>query len=133
VSQFNKVRSPYNVNVLTQLIAERVLAHRSVLREQALAIREERARLSSALSGMPDVTPFPSEANFILARVPDAQLVHEGLRRRGILIKNMHEMHPLLDQCVRFTIGTQAENTLLIDALRAILNERGVAVADRVG
>ena len=133
VSQFNKVRSPYNVNVLTQLIAERVLAHGGVLREQALAIRVERAKLASALGSMSDVIPFPSEANFILARVPDAPLVHEGLRQRGILIKNLHGMHPLLDQCVRFTIGTPAENVLLIEALRDILNTRGVAVADRVG
>ena len=133
VAEFNKVRSPYNVNVLTQLVAERVLAHNDVLQEQAVAIREERAKLAAALGRMAGVTPFPSQANFILARVPDARLVFEELRQRGILIKNLHEMHPLLDQCVRFTVGTPIENASLIASLEAILSARGAVTADRVG
>jgi len=133
VAEFNKVRSPYNVNVLTQLVAERVLAHSVVLQEQAAAICRERARLSAALGCMPGVTPFPSQANFILARVPDARRVFEGLRERGILIKSLHEMHPLLDQCVRFTVGTPIENTSLVASLDDILSVRGATTADRVG
>jgi len=133
VVEFNKVRSPYNVNVLTQLVAERVLAHNDVLQEQAAAIREERAKLAAELGGMAGVTPFPSQANFILARVPDARIVFEGLRQRGILIKSLHEMHPLLDQCVRITVGTPAENALLIASLEAVLSVHGAAAADRVG
>lgn len=132
VAEFNKVRSPYNVNVLTQLVAERVLAHNGVLQEQAAAICEERVKLAAALGCMAGVTPFPSQANFILARVPDARLVFEELRKRGILIKSFHDMHPLLDQCVRLTVGTPTENTSLVASLEAILSARGAATADRV-
>lgn len=121
LDEFDKVRSPYNVNVLTQLVAERVLAHHDVLDEQACAIRTERARLESALASMPGTTPFPSQANFVLARVPDASQVCEELRRRRILVKSMHGMHPLLEGCVRFTIGTAEENALLISELDTVL------------
>ena len=128
MSEFDKVRSPYNVNVLTQVVAEKVLAHHDVLDEQARAIRIERARLATALVSMPGIRPFPSQANFVLARVPDASRVCEGLRQRRILIKSMHGMHPLLDECVRLTIGTAEENALLISELHAVLDrlENGV-------
>lgn len=116
--EFDKVRSPYNVNVLTQVVAEKVLAHHEVLDGQARAIVSERGRLTDALAVMPGVTPFPSQANFVLTRVPDAGKVFEQLRQEGVLIKSMHGMHPLLADCVRFTVGTPEENTLLIDALK---------------
>jgi len=121
MQEFDKVRSPYNVNVLTQLVAEKVLCHYSVLEEQAGWICSERTRLAAALSAMPGVLPFPSQANFILARVADAPQVCEALRERKILIKNMHGMHSLLEQCVRFTVGTNRENTQLISALHDAL------------
>lgn len=119
--EFDKVRSPYNVNVLTQLVAEKVLGHNDVLEAQASAIRAERAKLAEALSAMPGTMPFSSQANFILARVSDPIGMFEKLRQRGILVKCMDGMHPLLAGCLRFTIGTPEENTLLISALKASL------------
>jgi histidinol-phosphate aminotransferase len=126
--EFDKVRSPYNVNVLTQLVAEKVLAHHDVLDGQARAIRAERAKLVAALACMPGAVPFPSQANFVLARVPDAFKVCEELRQRKILVKCMHGMHPLLEGCLRITIGTDEENAMLISELRAVLEriEHGV-------
>lgn len=121
IGEFDKVRSPYNVNVLTQLVAEKVLSHHDVLDEQARAIRTERTRLTMALASMPGANPFPSQANFVLARLPDASKVCEELRERRILVKSMQGMHPLLDGCVRFTIGTAEENALLISELQSIL------------
>lgn len=134
ISEFDKVRSPYNVSVLTQLVAERVLANNIVIEQQAAAICVEREKLAVALESMCRVTPFPSAANFVLARVPDASGVFEALRQRGILIKNLHGSHPLLDNCLRFTIGTPAENALLISALHATIeaSTHGVEAADRV-
>ena len=131
IREFDKVRSPYNVNVLTQVVAEKVLAHPEVFAQQAAAIRAERARLVAALDALPGVQAFPSQANFVLARVPDATRVFEELRQRRILVKSLHGMHALLDQCVRFTIGTPEENAKLVSALQAI--ERGAAAANRVG
>ena len=119
--EFDKVRPPYNVNVLTQLVAERLLAHAGVLAQQAEAIRAERARLKAELERMPGVTVFASDANFLLVRVPDAGRVFAGMRARGVLVKNLHGSHPLLAQCLRITVGTAEENTQCLTALRASL------------
>jgi histidinol-phosphate aminotransferase len=83
---------------------------------------------------MPGVTAFPSQANFVLARVPDAMKVFEQLRQWGILIKSMDGMHPLLANCVRFTVGTPEENTLLITSLEKLFDSpgRGASMSNRV-
>jgi histidinol-phosphate aminotransferase len=119
--EFDKVRPPYNVNVLTQLVAERLLAHAEVLEHQAALIRGERGRLKAEFERMPGVTAFESDANFLLARVPDAGKAFAGMKERGVLVKLLHGSHPLLAQCVRITVGTTAENTQCLAALRASL------------
>ena len=119
--EFDKVRPPYNVNVLTQLVAERLLAHAGVLEQQAAAILAERARLKAELQQMRGVTVFASDANFLLARVPDAARSFAGMKQRGVLVKLLHGGHPLLAQCLRITVGTAEENTLCLAALRAAL------------
>ena len=70
---------------------------------------------------MPGVIAFPSEANMILVRVADAPGVFEGMKQRGVLVKNVAGLHPLLAGCLRLTVGTPEENTLMIAALRASL------------
>jgi histidinol-phosphate aminotransferase len=115
--EVDKVRLPYNVNVLSQGIAEVVLRHSDVLEGQAGAIRAERARLFARLSAMAGVQAYPSEANFILFRVSRADTVFAGLKTRGVLIKNLNGSHPMLADCLRVTVGTQAENDAFIDAL----------------
>jgi histidinol-phosphate aminotransferase len=67
------------------------------------------------------VTPYPSQANMILARVPDSKRVFEGMKARGVLVKNVAGMHPLLANCVRLTVGTPPENVQMMDALKASL------------
>jgi histidinol-phosphate aminotransferase len=119
--EFDKVRPPYNVNVLTQLVAERLLAHAGVLEHQAALIRGERGRLKAEFERMSGVTVFESDANFLLARVPDAGKAFAGMKERGVLVKLLHGNHPLLTQCVRITVGTAAENTQCLAALRASL------------
>jgi histidinol-phosphate aminotransferase len=123
IAEFNKVRPPYNVNVLTQAVAETVLRHPEVIAEQAATIKAERARLIQALEGMPGAQPFASAANFVLVRVPDAPAVYEALKARKILIKSFHGVHPLLEQCLRLTVGTPDENRALIAALNDLLRE----------
>ena len=118
----DKVRLPYNVNVLTQRVAAEVLQHRDVLDAQAAAIRSERSRLFAGLRGLPGVEAYASEANFILFRVAKADEVFSGLKQRGVLIKNLHGSHPLLADCLRVTVGTPTENAQLLSALTAILN-----------
>jgi histidinol-phosphate aminotransferase len=123
IREFDKVRSPYNVNSLTHAVAERVLAHHDVLDAQAQNIVAERRRLDAELRKLPRVTVFPSDANFILVRVPDAAAVFEGMRRRGVLIKNLHTGVPLLDGCVRLTIGMPEENRRCLGAFAEALAE----------
>jgi histidinol-phosphate aminotransferase len=119
IRELDKVRPPYNVGVLTQAVAERVLAHADVLEAQACAIREERGRLQAALVTMPGVTVFPSAANFLLVRVPDAPAAFAGLKARRVLVRSFHGAHPLLQHCLRITVGTPEENAALLAALRA--------------
>ena len=118
----DKVRLPYNVNVLTQIVAERVLDHHDVLVQQAAAIRAERARLHAELEHTSGVEPYQSDANFILFRCPDATRVFEGLKRRGVLIKNLDGAHPALADCLRVTVGTPEENARFLDSLRKTVN-----------
>ena len=121
IAQVDKVRPPYNVNVLTLAAAELMLENLSILDAQAATLRAERTRLASALDDIPGVVAFPSAANFILFRVVHPDDVFAGLKERGILIKNVSRMHPRLEGCLRVTVGTAAENQAFIKALRAVI------------
>jgi histidinol-phosphate aminotransferase len=112
------VRSPYNVNALTQATAEFMLERLEVLEAQAARIRAERATLGDELRALKGVTVFPSAANFYLVRVPDAARVDASLRKQGVLVKNLH---PGIAQCLRITVGTPDENRILLTALREAL------------
>jgi histidinol-phosphate aminotransferase len=119
IAEFDKVRSPYNVNALTQAAVPVVLAAADVLAAQVQRIRAERNRLSAALAALPGCAVTPSDANFVLVRVPDAPAMQARLRAAGILVKNLHGGHPLTAHCLRITVGTPAENDALIAALSA--------------
>lgn len=117
LEQLEKLRLPYNVGVLPQLVAMELLAHHDVLLAQAEDIKQERTRLMSALRALRGVTVYPSEANFILFRVAAATAVFEGLKSRGILVKNLDGGHPALQGCLRVTVGTVSENGRFMAAL----------------
>ncbi|SFZ77116.1 histidinol-phosphate transaminase [Chitinimonas taiwanensis] len=117
INELDKVRPPYNVNVLTQAAALFALDHLAVFDQQAALLRSERSRVQRALAVLPGVTVFPSEANFLTARVPDADKTFAALKAAGILIKRLHGSHPLLEDCLRFTIGSPAENDAVLAAL----------------
>ena len=119
--EFDKTRLPYNINVLTQASAAFALRHRDVLDAQTQLIRAERDRLFSALTALPRVHPYPSDANFILIRLAAgcADTVFSGLKRRGVLVKNLNGAHPLLHDCLRVTVGSAQENQSFLTALAA--------------
>jgi histidinol-phosphate aminotransferase len=121
VAEIDKVRPPYNISVLNTECALFALEHAEVFAAQAQDLRQERTRLMQALTALPGLQPFPSEANMILARVPDAVKTFDGLKAHGVLIKNISKMHPLLDNCLRLTVGTAAENDQLLAALKVSL------------
>jgi histidinol-phosphate aminotransferase len=119
LDELDKVRLPYNVNVLSQQVAQYVMGRTDVLEAQAAAIRSERTRLLTKLSSMGGVEVFPSDANFILLRMAGAAGVFEGLKRRGVLIKKLDGSHAMLKDCLRVTVGTPEQNDRFLDALRA--------------
>jgi len=123
LAEIDKTRLPYNINTLTQVSAEFALEHRAVLDEQTAAIRRDRAALFEALAALPGIEPFPSEANFILFRVPAgrADAIHRGLLERGVLIKNLGGAGGALADCLRVTVGTPDENRAFLEALQACL------------
>lgn len=117
IAELDKVRSPYNVNALTQAAVPVVLGAADVLAAQVAKIVAERTRLAAALAAVPGVEVTPSDANFLLVRVPDANAMATRLRAAGILVKNLHGGHPLTANCLRITVGTPAENDALLRAM----------------
>lgn len=121
VHEIDKLRPPYNVSVLNAECALFALEHADVFARQAATIRAERERLIAVLAAIPGVQPFPSQANMVLVRVPDAQKAFDGMKARGVLVKNVSKMHPLLGNCLRLTVGTPDENAQMIAALQSTL------------
>ena len=133
VAELDKVRPPYNISVLNCECALFALEHADVFAQQAAAIRTERDALLARLAELPGVKVWPSDANMVLLRVPGsgddqaageharADGVFAGLKQRGVLVKNVSRMHPLLARCLRLTVGTADENARLLDALRQSL------------
>ncbi len=121
IAEIDKVRPPYNISVLNYECALFALEHREMFAAQAQDLVRERARLMEALSALPGVRPFQSDANMVLVRFEGegdrATAVFEGLKARGVLVKNISKMHPLLANCLRLTVGTADENKQLLQAL----------------
>ncbi|RLP53636.1 MAG: histidinol-phosphate transaminase [Ketobacter sp.] len=125
VEQFEKVRLPYNINVLTEASAKFALMHFDVMKAQTQEIKENRTQLVKALHQLPFEKIWPSQANFILARTPPgkARFIADQLRDAGVLIKCADGAHPQLKDCLRFTVGTADENRLMLQALHAAMSE----------
>lgn len=118
VAQIDKVRPPYNISVLNCEAALFALEHAAVFEAQAADIRQQREWLQEQLAALPGVRAWRSDANMILVRVPDPARAFEGMRARGVLVKNVSRMHPLLAGCLRLTVGTAEENAQMIRALQ---------------
>ena len=123
LAQLEKLRLPYNIGVLTQVVAEKLLQHHDVLLQQAEQIKKDRSWLYERLVGTADVRAYPSDANFILFHVAHSGRVFEGLKQRGVLIKNLNGAHPALADCLRVTVGTPVENELFIRALQESIHQ----------
>ena len=121
IAEIDKVRPPYNISVLNAEAALFALEHAGVYEAQAADLRAQRQALVQALAALPGVQVWPSDANMVLVRVPDAQAAFEGMKRRGVLVKNVSKMHPLLARCLRLTVGTADENAQMLAALQASL------------
>ncbi len=122
VNELDKVRPPYNISVLNCETAIFALEHESLYAEQAAAIRAERQPLVDSLTALKGVEKvWPSEANMVLLRVRDAAAAQATMKARGVLVKNVSAMHPLLNNCLRLTVGTHEENAQMLAALKESL------------
>ncbi len=122
LEQINKTRLPYNINVLSQLSAIFALQHFEVLEKQTQQIRADRTDLLERLNNINGVVQtWASQTNFILFRVANAPAVLDNLKKQGILIKCLHGSHPLLDNCLRVTVGTPNENQVFLQELTQIV------------
>ena len=125
IGNFDKTRSPFNINVLTEAVAIKLMENKSVLDAQAAKVLEARGRVSDGLSKLSGLHVYPSAANFLLARVDGGKgagtRAFERMKSAGVLVKDFSGGNPLLENCLRLTIGTPAENRAMIDALQKAL------------
>jgi len=123
LNEFDKVRLPYNINVLTQATAEFALAHKEIFDNQTAEIRKERTGLFNALNNIDGLEVFPSSANFILFRTPKGKVdaIFAGLKEEGVLIKNLNPAGGHLQDCLRVTVGKPEENAAFLAALKNAL------------
>ncbi len=121
IEQINKVRLPYNSNIISQTLAAGVLEKFSLVQQQIDAILEERDRLAEALAAIPGIRAYPSDSNFILMRVESGsgEAVFRDLMGKGILIRNLNA-HPRLKDCLRVTVGTREENDQFLTQMQSL-------------
>ena len=117
--QVNKTRLPYNINTISQKIAEIVFENEQLLADNNQKIINERERLFSELQNIKDVKVYPSDANFFLIRVPDADFCFNEMVRNDILIRNLNKPGRL-SGCIRVTIGTAEENNRFLEAFSTV-------------
>ncbi len=119
ISLFNKVKYPYNINQLTQQQALGQLQRNYEVKRMVATLREERTRLMEEFSQLPCCLKiYPTNANFFLTKVTDASAIYAYLVRKGIIVRNRTHV-TLCHNCLRVTVGTRAEDSALLEALRA--------------
>ena len=120
ISYFNKVKYPYNINILTQRHILKVLEDKGLVESQTKEILAQKEYLIEQLNKMAKVKKiFPSSANFVLVRIDDADNVYQKLVDKGIIVRNRSKI-TLCDGCLRITVGREDENKNLINALSQI-------------
>ncbi|MGD1076264.1 MAG: histidinol-phosphate transaminase, partial [Thermodesulfovibrionales bacterium] len=117
ITEVNKVRLPFNVNSLSQAIAVAALKEKNQLNVFIKTITSERERLFHEIAEIPGITPYPSEANFILFRVKDPDSMYHELLKRDVLVRNLNNS---IKGCLRVTVGTPGENRIFLKALKEI-------------
>ena len=123
MNELAKIVPPYNMNQLSLAAAAFALRHAEAFMQNIETLKNERARVANALAALEDVRVFPSEANFVTARLPNAQQAFNTLQNNKILVKNLHGTHPLLQNCLRLTIGTPEENDQVLRVLENVIAE----------
>ena len=125
ISEMNKIKLPYNVNFFSEHVASVLIKNSSLLDGTIEEIKTERDSLLQTLRTMPFENVYPSASNFILIRSIKKQEIFDFLKSRGILIRDVSR-YPMLQDCLRISVGTRQENMLLKDALREFFDVSGL-------
>ncbi len=121
--EINKGRLPFNITYPTQVIAKVVLTEGlDTIRENINKIKIERDKLINELSKIDGIKVYPSDANFILIKTPNGDLIHKKLIEKGVLVRNMSHI-PYMENCLRVSIGKPEENEIFIESLREVIKE----------
>lgn len=121
IGVLNKIKYPYNINQLTQEYALKVLSGVEEMQRQVKKIVEERERLAGLFRQPPfSYKVYPSEANFLLVEVGDADGMYNGLTREGVVVRNRNNV-ALCGGCLRITIGTPEENDIVVTKMKDLL------------
>lgn len=118
INEVNKVRLPFNLNMVSQAVAIDTLKNKRCLKLAIKSIINEREKLFKDMKRITGVHPYPSEANFILFRVKEPDRIYRGLMHRGVLVRNINS---IIRGCFRVTIGTPYENRKFLSSLKRVL------------
>lgn len=117
VALLNKIKPPYNVNGLSQKLILQALENPSKKKEYTQILTQERNKLAQKLATFSFVkVVYPSQTNFLLVKVKDANALYQYLLSKGIIVRNRSK-EPLCENCLRITVGTQKENQVLLEEL----------------
>ncbi|GHV22145.1 histidinol-phosphate aminotransferase [Bacteroidia bacterium] len=120
IGLFNKVKYPYNINILTQKYASNLLNEYPKIKNWISILLKEREILVKELNKLVCVEKiYPSDANFLLVKTKNANYTYQFLVERGIIVRNRNNVS-LCDNCIRITVGTKAENQMLIETLKML-------------
>ncbi|MBI5409965.1 MAG: histidinol-phosphate transaminase [Nitrospirae bacterium] len=117
INEVNKVRLPFNVNSLSQAVAIDALKNKKQMRSNIASVISERKRLFSSMENIEGITPYPSDANFILFKTANTEQVYKNLLKRGVFIRNMTAA---VKDCLRVTVGTSKENKIFLKTIKDI-------------
>ena len=124
IRELGKVRQPYSVDSISQVLGKLVFRNRERYDARIRELRSERARLISALAALPGVEVFDSQANFLLVRVPAAHAIWRDMYERDSVLVRDFSATPGLEDCLRVTVGSPQDNDRFLEALRRQLDER---------
>jgi histidinol-phosphate aminotransferase len=117
VGYMNKVKAPYNINIVTQELALQALEEVGQVNDMIKLLVDMRIALAEVISSMPHVIKvFPSDTNFLFVKIPHARKLYEYLLTEGIIVRDRSTLE-LCEDSLRITVGTEQENTALVDAM----------------
>ncbi len=117
LSMVERGKPPHSIDLFSQIAGEALFDEEGLINREVDRVIRERRKMEKELAAMPGITPFPSDSNFLLVKVPDEEALYSHLLRRGILVRRLGAPSGRLKNCLRITIGRKSENRALREAI----------------